>query len=521
MYEEEIDLRVYIDVLLRRRRLIITLALGMAVVAMIVSFLLPPTYEAQAALSVAPRRSNITLTEDFVLSEEEISQLSANQRAEALTEIARSLKVAQAVLDTYPNLDGEDATANSMVNRIEVSTKNDLLLITASADGPQKAADLATAWAEATKDQINEVYTFDTEIVGEIEAEMSDAWTEYLAAQEALETFLSESNLSALESRIKVVERLLERYEQTLAENQAAGYTQPLVAQNDRLATLYAQINQIDQHLTHARALKQQMIEDPSSLQAWGTSLAYIELNTQAFSSVAPSPQTDSTGERTTVVRLDAGAAPILQLNLDGTPPTLTLAEIEQLIAALETMKTDVEEQATALHQQLGQLETATASPAEESVLQQQVEALTEELSSLQSRLEAQEAREEQLTEVRDVSWTTYKSLSNKQREIRVQESVAASEARLAFEAMPPATPSAPSKKLNTAVAGALGLMLGIFGAFMVEYLVPEPDPEAQRGLVSRWLLSEAPGLPNFDPEQHKAEIVRPSAEAPERTETS
>lgn len=501
MYEEEIDLRVYIDVLLRRRRLIITLALGMAVIALIISFLLPPSYEAQAALSVAPRRSNITLTEDFTLSEEEFSQISINQRAEALTEIARSLKVAQAVMEAHPNLDGKEATPNSMVNKIEVATKNDLLLITASTDTPQKAADLATAWVEVTQEQINKVYTFDTEIVAELQSEMNEAWEEYLSAQEGLETFLSQSDISALESRIKIVETLLKEYERTLSENRAAGYTQPLIAQNDRLAALYAQVNQIDQYLTQAQALRSQVTDETSALQAWGTSLAYIELQSQAFSSSAQPLRADVAPFGT------ESSQSILQLNLDGAAPPLTEREIDQLITALESMKTEVEAQAATLNQRLGQTESASPPPLEESALQEQVDGLTEELSSLQAELEAQEAQKDQLTEVRDVAWITYKSLSNKQREIKVQESVSASEARLAFEAMPPANPSGPNKKLNTAVAGALGLMLGIFGAFIIEYLELGPEPDAKTGFLSRWLWGEASGLPNFDPEQQKENV--------------
>jgi len=538
VYEEEIDLRIYIDVLLRRRRLILTLTVGMALIAAIVSFLLPPTYEARSALSVAPRRSNITLTEDFTLSEEEINQLTANQRAEALTEIAKSLKVAQIVLETAPNLDEGGATPHALVESIEVSTKDDLLIITAAADTPQKAADLATAWTEATRDQINQIYAFDPETVGEIQEQTEATWETYLTAQQALQTFLSESDLSTVESRIKIVNNLLQEYENTLAKSISAQYTEPLFARRDRLKQLYAQINLIDQYLTNAQALKNQVTTDASSADTWGTSLAFINLQSQAFSWsvqfetaasnwIETTPvesengvqrtQTAETSEET--VKASVVSPSLLQFDLNGTAPELSTNDIERFISTLQRQKAAVQEQATTLRQEIHAMPPVESDSIGHNELQQQIENLNKELATLQAQLEEKEAERSQLTEARDVAWTTYTSLANKAREVNVEKSVSASESRLAFEAMPPANPSAPNKKLNTAVAGALGLMLGVFGAFMIEYLVPKPGPETLRNFISRWLLAEAPGLPNFDPGQQREKTTSKKTETPAGTD--
>jgi uncharacterized protein involved in exopolysaccharide biosynthesis len=43
-------------------------------------------------------------------------------------------------------------------------------------------------------------------------------------------------------------------------------------------------------------------------------------------------------------------------------------------------------------------------------------------------------------------------------------------EVRFAVPAVEPKKPVAPKKKLNIAIAGMLGLMVGVFGAFLVEY---------------------------------------------------
>lgn len=501
MYEEEIDLRVYIDVLLRRRRLILTLALGMAVVAAGVSFLLPPTYEAQAALSVAPRRSNITLTENFVLSEEGISQLAANQRAEALSEIAKSLRVAQSVMEAHPELFGEETTPSSMVNAIEVSSKNDILIITASADDSQKAAKMATAWAEATRNQINKVYTFDPETVTEIQTQIDKSWQEYKDAQTALETFLSDSEISALRSRSKIIDSLLRNYEQALADITSARYTESLSSQRQELQKLYNQKIIIQQQLIDARALYSQISATGDVVTAmWGSALAFINLQANAY-----------------------GGSPgsLLQFDLTGAPPPLTADAVAQIVMGLENKLSAVQTQIDELSAQLGEVDTVASPLESKNALQQQITALVEELATLEAQLEEKKAKKLELTEARDVAWTTYTSLANKARELNVQQSVSASESRLAFKAVPPGSPSAPNKKMNTAVAGTLGLMLGVFGAFMIEYLVPEPASDVKRDVLSRWLLAEAPGLPNFDPEQQTAKAPRNDIESSRETDNS
>ena len=54
--EEEIDLREYVEVLIRYWKWIVRAALAAAVVALVVSLLLPPTYEATALVAVTKPR---------------------------------------------------------------------------------------------------------------------------------------------------------------------------------------------------------------------------------------------------------------------------------------------------------------------------------------------------------------------------------------------------------------------------------------------------------------------------------
>lgn len=447
MYENEyIDLRVYLDLLLRRRRLIVVAALLAALTAFGVSQLLPPTYEATAALSVAPRRSNITLTQDFVLSEEEQELMDVQRQADALTEIAGSLKVADVVAKAHPEFFGEGAAeleeqkrTSSLARAVEVTTKGDLLVITASADDPEKATALANAWLEATTAQINAVYALSPETEQELDLQREAAWEDYQQAQAALEAYLAESPIPNLEQQISALK--------------------------SQLSDLYGQANQVKQQLTDARALREQISQgETPDAESWGTLVAFVAMQSRIFGG--------------------AQMPGLMQLDLGGPTPSLSLNGVDQLIKALESKQAEIEEEIAVLAPPAGSDVSTDASPPTVAALEAQLESARAELT--------------QLHEARNASWTTYTSVLNKLRELRIERSVSASEARTAFEALPPSEPSSPRVLLNTALAGIVGLMLAVGGVFLMAYLFPE---EENNGLVAdigvlQWLLADRPGLP-------------------------
>ena len=83
-----------------------------------------------------------------------------------------------------------------------------------------------------------------------------------------------------------------------------------------------------------------------------------------------------------------------------------------------------------------------------------------------------QEVRAEQdrLTTARDLAYETYVTLSRKAAEARVEAQDETGDALLASRATPVYDPVSPRKALNTLVAGAVGLLLGIVAALAIEY---------------------------------------------------
>lgn len=128
------------------------------------------------------------------------------------------------------------------------------------------------------------------------------------------------------------------------------------------------------------------------------------------------------------------------------------IAFLDDLVATLETKSTEVEERLAAL---------------EPHIL------------ALQQQLQEINAESERLTDARDLAGDTYMTLARKLEEARIAAREENGVLQVGSYAAVPERPVAPRRMLNTAVAGTLGLMLGVFGAFAVEWW--QGDERAER----------------------------------------
>jgi succinoglycan biosynthesis transport protein ExoP len=107
---------------------------------------------------------------------------------------------------------------------------------------------------------------------------------------------------------------------------------------------------------------------------------------------------------------------------------------------------------------------------AQSGELETRISELEPEILRLQGDLQRFTTEEERLQRAQDVAQDTYITLARKVDEARIAAQDESGEVRLVSYAAVPTNPVSPNKKLNTAVAGALGLFVGVFGAFAVEY---------------------------------------------------
>jgi len=403
--EEEIDLREYINVIVRRWKWILGITLVAVITAAVVSFLLlAPVYEAKAGVVIVKSRSEIAFEPKYrTLTEEDVAS-----RRKALETLIRSSSVAAEVIAKLGStLEPEEREVEALLDIVETESNGDLMGIKVKGKDPRKITAIANAWGEAYENYVNRLYSGSLQSPEAIPAQVVEAESSYKEAEEALAKFTGDNQIEAL--------------------------TQEIGAKQNTLADYYATKRMLDRLIADARALRDQLRQGTSSSPTGtGNSLSIMLLQASAFTLLSP-----------------------------GLPVQLQLAFDE--MAGLES---SAEEQVQNLDALLSILEARreeVQSLIDEMTLQQ-------EILQLQEQLERERAGKQELTSARDLAWETYNTLARKKAEVGVASQVTDTEVRFAVPAMEPKEPVAPKKKLNIAIAGVLGLMVGVFGAFLVEY---------------------------------------------------
>jgi succinoglycan biosynthesis transport protein ExoP len=232
-----------------------------------------------------------------------------------------------------------------------------------------------------------------------------------------------------LESARQALEAAEEALIDFQARNQAsildAELTSARQAQTDYLADQRA-IVRITQDI---QALRDQLAEQPSSrASSLADDLTALLLQIKAFNA-----------ESTVPVQLQISSA-----------ESLSDKSIAEQIAFLDNLMVNVKAKSAEIDAQLNEL--------------------APEILRLQQALEEVETELDRLTRDRDVAKNTYLTLANKVEEARIAAQDETGEVQLASRASVPISPVGPRKLMNTAIAGFLGLFVGVFAAFFVQY---------------------------------------------------
>ena len=404
--EEEIDLREYIDVLIRRWKWILGITLTALVAAAVVSFfILTPIYEAKAGVVIVKSRSEIAFEPKYrTLMEEDIAS-----RRKALEALVKSSAVAAEVINASgSSLPPEERDVDALLDMVEISSNGDLISIKVRGKDPQRITAIANAWGQAYEEYVNGLYGSIPQSPEDIQPQVVEAEKNYKKAQEALAEFLGDNRIETLTKEIE-----------------------------DKKATLsdyYATKRQLDRLIADARALRDQLRQQgASSSMGTGNSLSIMLLQASAFTLLSPELPVQLQLAFDEQVGLESSAAEHAQ-------------SLDALLSILEARREEVQ------------------SLINEGTLQQ-------EILQLQEQLEREQARQQELTQARDLAWETYQTLARKEAEVQVATQVTDTEVRFAVPAVEPKEPVAPKKMLNIASAGVLGLMVGVFGAFFIEFL--------------------------------------------------
>lgn len=207
-FEDEIDLRIYIDILLKWWREILVLPVLVVVVALIFSFFVPKRYEARVLIAVVKTSSEVTLEPKFVSVTETDLQMSPTGRTTidrqarmaAFAEQVYNPSIAETILKEHPELfvkdnpNAEPTTATDVLEMIkgEIVEDSDLIAITVTARNPEQAATIANAWGEAYVKSVNQTYSPDGSTLQVVTKQAEEAKVNYDNAVEALRLFIND-----------------------------------------------------------------------------------------------------------------------------------------------------------------------------------------------------------------------------------------------------------------------------------------------------------------------------------------
>ena len=449
--EEEIDLREYIEILIKYWKWIAGLAVLAAVTALIVTSMLPRVYEAQSDILILKSTTEISFEPKY---QTEIAELgSQNEYQKTLVSLATSSDVILGVLEKNKDLlPPEEQNIESLLKKVEVDSVGDIITMKITDRDPQTAADLTNQWARVYTQYVNNLFGSESEaLLAEIRRQAQDVEQAYKMAQADLEQFSGDNRITFLQREIDARKR------QAQELRNSANLEQKTVL--ERLAGEYQQLNQIDKWQQDARIMREYFVSPTTSVSAEaGNALALMALQSKVLATSASLPLQ-------------------LQINLaDIGRQSTAVEDVDNLLDVLnirqEQIKQNIAEQSAILTQNAA---NAGLSDNTEN-LAQTIADLDAETLTLEEQLEAQQAKRRELKQARDLTWENITTIRRKLAETELTSQVTDTQIRIAANAAVPAKPVSSKRLLNTAIAGILGAMLAIFVVFAKEYWESSDD---------------------------------------------
>ncbi len=414
-YEDEIDLRAYFDVLRRRWLLVIGIPVVAVLVAAVLSFfVLPPQYEAIAGVVILKARTDVQFEPKI---RTELNE-DVKARREALQAMVTSRAVAAQVIERLgEQLPAKQRQVDPLLDSVSSKLTGDLLTIQVKDTDPDLAANLANTWAETYVTYVNPLFSDVAQTPETLAPQVKDAEANYQAAEQALVQFLADNPIQRLQREVDDLQR--------------------------RINKQYADLRALDNLIDDVKVLQAQLAQGMASSMPTtvGNSLAAVFLRARAFT-------------------VTSGAQLETQLQLDPAAWAITPQDAMSWQRELDVLLTTLQMRRDELNRVVQNTDWE------------------QQLLRLQSELEHQQARQKELTDSRDLAWDTYSSLRRKYAEVKVATEAPDLQVSLAMHADVPEKPVGPRKALNVALAGALGLMAGVFGAFFLEFLESEEEEE-------------------------------------------
>lgn len=416
--QEEITLRELIEILINGKKLIAIITAVAIIATGLVNFLvLDPVYEAKTVLMASGVNAKIQSQSGIQGIEELLDSMSQypQMSIEAYKEQINNPQILNQVIEEL-NLEEKEITIVSLKNMITLSTIKDTNLITIAVKNkdPMLAADIANTVAKKFTAHITEI--------AKSQAEKS---SNYIKTQMDIE----KENLDAA---------LLE-YKNYLSQPKGLLELQKEVNSKTDLITQYKN------DLLNAEIEENKIL---ASLESAKKELANTSEKIILKKTIADDPLLTQYAEN--------------KVGNDG-----------KSVFSIELESEELNEVYTYLKSQISDYEIRLSeTKAHKQALVQAIETTRNELETLQAELADKQHQDNIMKQKVEFAQSTYEAFLNKYEETRILKSSDIGEASIiiASPAVEPLTPVGPRKMLNMAIGAVLGLMIGVFAAFFIEY---------------------------------------------------
>jgi len=276
--EDEMDLRVYINVLMRHWRLIAAVTLLAGVVALGVSFVSPAKYQATAMVLVTRPLYQ------FQFSPAINSNTQQSLTGKAALDLATSdALLQQLLLQVGDRLSADERNLFALREMLKAKTGGDPSIVNLSVTNrdAQRVAEIANTWANLYVRQVNDLYGKSADQLKFFEGQLAQAKNDLDAADQALVEFQKRNDLAILQAQLSAKQSALGNY----------------LGMNESLVLLQQNVKNLQDQLARRPA------DSPSSL---GDDLAQLMIQVSALSAQSSSlpiqlqmPSTGSLSDRT------------------------------------------------------------------------------------------------------------------------------------------------------------------------------------------------------------------------------
>lgn len=462
IYDDEIDLRPYINAIRKKWWLIAFITILVAAGAFAYSMLQVRNYETGATILLTRTRTSLSLANQFPTINEPIDSRS---RMDAMLEIAGSdALMMQAIDDIHELYPDNGILREDLEKAVEITTSGDTIKITASNKDPLYAAAIANAWAQNAVSGINNAYSGE-QLPAEIQLSLKPAREDYEIAQQDLEEFLIENQVDILQKQIVETSALLDELVQD---------------RTWKIAYNVQRKQKMEQVIDQAEALKQQLGTQKTSLAAGlGEALAVLRLQAEAFGEIQIERGVSATSNEDPLLKGTVQETLVMASRQPNMIYNLQVAELIERVEAGESYQRDLDNIIEHAELEKDIAEAALLELAEQSLEIENDELLvatSERLRNLQSQIENEEAQLNDLTSTRDLTWEAFQALAEKETEVR-NNLQTSSTVRLASPAVAPVEPTSRGVLRNTLIGAAIGFFMSLIWVLGSVWLTSLEEP--------------------------------------------